>query len=203
MAKVGYGRVSTNDQRPRAQLDALIEAGCDPELRFIDNGVSGVKAHRPELDRMLSVLRKGDVVVITRLDRLGRSVQNLVELVERFRQMGVELVVLTQGIDTTTPAGKMLFHMVAAIAEFEHDLISERTREGLKAAKARGKLGGRKPSYSVHQAQTARDLHAKGELTAEEIGRVIGVSRATVFRMVKDERPAPAKRTVAGTHNAR
>lgn len=187
MSRIGYGRVSTSDQRPRAQLDALIEAGCDSELCFIDNGVSGVKAHRPELDRMLVVLRKGDVVVITRLDRLGRSVQNLVELVDRFRKMGVELVVLTQGIDTTTPAGKMMFHMVAAIAEFEHDLISERTREGLKAARARGKLGGRKPSYTANQAKTARSLRAAGEMSAEEIGRVLGVSRATVYRMFKDD----------------
>ena len=140
------------------------------------------------------------------VDRLGRSLQDLVEFLTNLHALKIDLFLKTQGIDTTTPAGKMLFHMVAAIAEFEHDLISERTREGLKAAKARGKLGGRKPSYSVHQAQTARDLHAKGELTAEEIGRVIGVSRATVFRMVKDERPvesAPRKRTVAGTRNAR
>lgn len=186
MTRIGYGRVSTHDQHSRAQLDALLAAGCDPEMCFIDNGVSGVKASRAELDRMLTRLRKGDVVVITRLDRLGRSVQNLVELVDRFRKLGVELVVLTQGIDTTTAAGKMLFHMVAAIAEFEHDLISERTREGLKAARARGKLGGRKPSYTPQQAGTARMLHDQGDHSAEEIGAILGVSRATVYRMIKD-----------------
>lgn len=185
MSKVGYGRVSTLDQHARAQLDALIEAGCDPDLIFIDNGVSGMKAHRPELDKCLAKLRKGDALVITRLDRLGRSVQNLIEMVNRLGEMGVDLLVTTQGLDTTTPGGKLMFHVIAAIAEFERDLISERTREGLKAAKARGHLGGRKPSYSQNQQQTARDLHAKGELTAEEIGQVIGVSRATVYRMLK------------------
>ena len=162
MAKVGYGRVSTSDQHSRAQLDALIEAGCDPDLIFIDNGVSGVKASRPQLDKMLAKLRKGDILVITRLDRLGRSVANLVELVYRLGKMGVELVVTTQGLDTTTPGGKLLFNIMASIAEFERDLISERTREGLKAAKARGKLGGRKPTYTDDQAKVARSLHAAG-----------------------------------------
>lgn len=185
MAKVGYGRVSTSDQHSRAQLDALLAAGCDPELIFIDNGVSGIKASRPQLDRMLAKLRSGDILVITRLDRLGRSVANLVELVDRLGKMGVELVVTTQGLDTTTPGGKLLFNIMASIAEFERDLISERTREGLKAAKARGKLGGRKPSYTADQAKTARMLHAGGEHTAEEIGAILGVSRATTYRMIK------------------
>lgn len=192
MARIGYGRVSTTDQHSRAQLDALIEAGCDPKLIFIDNGVSGIKASRPQLDLCLSKLRKGDVLVITRLDRLGRSVANLVALVDKLGQMDVELVVTTQGLDTTTPGGKLLFNIMASIAEFERDLISERTREGLKAAKARGKLGGRKVSYTEHQAQTARDLHAKGELTAEEIGSVLGKSRATVYRMIRETSGAGA-----------
>ncbi len=185
MSKVGYGRVSTLDQHARAQLDALTEAGCDPDLIFIDNGVSGMKAHRPELDKCLAKLRSGDTLVITRLDRLGRSVQNLIELVNRLGKMGVDLLVTTQGLDTTTPGGKLMFHVIAAIAEFERDLISERTREGLKAAKARGKLGGRRPTYSQDQAGVARDLHARGDHTAEEIGAILGVSRATVYRMIK------------------
>ena len=184
MTRIGYGRVSTTDQHARAQLDALLEAGCDPDLIFIDNGVSGIKASRPQLDKMLARLRKGDTVVITRLDRLGRSVKNLVELVDRLGKLGVDLVATTQGLDTTTPGGKLLFNIMASIAEFERDLISERTREGLHAARARGHLGGRKPSYSPDQAETARMLKARGEHSAEEIGGILGVSRATVYRML-------------------
>lgn len=186
MARIGYGRVSTLDQHARAQYDTLIEAGCDPDLIFIDNGVSGMKAHRPELDKCLAKLRSGDTLVITRLDRLGRSTQNLIELVNRLGEMGVDLVATEQpGMDTTTPMGKMIFTVIAAVAQFERDLISERTREGLKAAKARGHLGGRKPSYSADQARVAKDLHAAGQHTAEEIGAILGVSRATIYRMLK------------------
>jgi DNA invertase Pin-like site-specific DNA recombinase len=184
-ARIGYGRVSTSDQHSRSQLDALLAADCDPNLIFIDNGVSGVKASRPQLDAMLSRLREGDTVVITRLDRLGRSVANLVALVKDLGDRGVDLIVLTQGIDTSTPGGKLLFHVMAAIAEFEHDLIAERTKEGLTAAKARGHLGGRKPSYTPQQAETAKMLHAKGQNNAEEIGAILGCSRATVYRMLQ------------------
>jgi DNA invertase Pin-like site-specific DNA recombinase len=185
MARIGYGRVSTSDQHSRGQVDALVEAGCDKDMVFIDEGVSGVKASRPQLDLCLSRLRKGDILVITRLDRLGRSVSNLVELVNKLGAMGVDLIVTTQAIDTTTPGGRLMFNIMASIAEFEHDLIVARTREGLAAAKARGKLGGRKPSYTAHQAATVKSLHAAGELTAEEIGRVVGVSRSTVYRMLQ------------------
>jgi DNA invertase Pin-like site-specific DNA recombinase len=187
MSKVGYGRVSTTDQHSRGQLDALVEAGVDKDMIFIDEGVTGTKASRPELDKCLAMLRRGDVLVITRLDRLGRSVSSLVALVKDLGDKGVDLIVLTQGIDTSTPGGKLVFHIMSGIAEFEHDLIVERTKEGLKAAKARGKVGGRKPSYSPNQAQTAQALHAKGELTAEEIGDVLHVSRATVYRMLREQ----------------
>jgi DNA invertase Pin-like site-specific DNA recombinase len=184
VTSIGYGRVSTTDQHPAMQHDALTAAGCDPI--FIDNGVSGMKASRPELDRCLAFLREGDCLMITKLDRLGRSVVNLVELVDKLNALGVDLVVLDQpGMDTRTSTGKMIFTVVAAMAQFERDLISERTREGLKAAKARGKLGGRKPSYTPGQAQTARMLHDQGEHSAEEIGAILGVSRATVYRMIK------------------
>lgn len=186
MARIGYGRVSTADQHSRGQLDALVEADVDKDMVFIDEGVSGVKASRPQLDLCLATLRRGDTLVITRLDRLGRSVSNLVALVKDLGEKGVDLVVTTQGIDTSTPGGKLVFHIMASLAEFEHDLIVARTLEGLAAAKARGKLGGRKPSYTKHQAQVAKKLHAEGELTAEEIGVVLGVGRATVFRMIKN-----------------
>ena len=186
MARIGYGRVSTADQHSRGQLDQLTEAGVDKDMIFIDEGVNGVKASRPQLDLCLAQLRRGDTLIITRLDRLGRSVSNLVALVKDLGERGVDLIVLTQGIDTSTPGGKLVFHIMASLAEFEHDLIVARTNEGLAAAKARGHLGGRKPSYSPHQQQVVKGLHAEGNMTAAEIGKVVGVSRATVFRMLKD-----------------
>jgi DNA invertase Pin-like site-specific DNA recombinase len=183
MAKVGYGRVSTSEQHTASQIDALTAAGCDKI--FVDEGVSGVKASRPELDACLAYMREGDVLVITRLDRLGRSLQNLVAMLEKLRTDGIQLVVTEQGIDTTTPAGKLMFHMLAAIAEFEHDLMLERTKDGLAAAKARGRMGGRKVSYTPLQAKTARSMMATKEHTAEEVARTLGVSRATVYRMLE------------------
>jgi DNA invertase Pin-like site-specific DNA recombinase len=182
--RVGYARVSTSSQCDDSQVDELTAAGCSKV--FTDHGVSGKHAARPELDKCLAYLRPGDVLVITRLSRAMRSLKHMIELAESLRERGVDLVVIKQNIDTTTPQGRLVFHLLAAMDEFQRELIVEGTREGLAAAKARGKLGGRKPSYTPHQAQTARDLYAKGELTAEEIGRVIGVSRATVYRMIKD-----------------
>jgi DNA invertase Pin-like site-specific DNA recombinase len=183
MAVIGYGRVSTADQNPDSQRDALAKAGCAET--FVDHGVSGTKASRPELDKCLAYLRPGDVLVITRLDRLGRSLGDLIRVANDLRTRGIDLLVTEQSINTTTPEGKLMFAMIGAIAEFEHDLMAARTREGLAAAKARGKLGGRKPSYTAEQARQARRMVAEGELTAGEIGRVLGVSRATVYRMVK------------------
>ncbi|MCU1670871.1 MAG: site-specific recombinase, invertase Pin, partial [Blastococcus sp.] len=141
MTRIGYGRVSTPDQNADAQHDALDAAGC--ERVFFDHGVSGKLARRPELDACLDYLRPGDTLVITKLDRLGRSVKNLVDQVLDLGTRNVDLVVISQGIDTTTPAGKLIFHVLAAIAEFERDLILERTLEGLAAARARGRKGGR------------------------------------------------------------
>ena len=133
----------------------------------------------------LDFLREGDVLVVTRMSRAMRSLKHMLALVDALQAKGAGLKVLKQDIDTTTPNGRLIFHIFAAIDEFQRELIVEGTREGLAAAKARGKLGGRKPSYTEHQAKTARSLHAQGELSAEEIGRVIGVSRATVYRMLK------------------
>jgi DNA invertase Pin-like site-specific DNA recombinase len=145
---------------------------------------------RPQLDAALAYLREGDVLVITRLSRAMRSLKHMISLAEELSERGIGLKCLKQQIDTTTPSGRLVFHIFAALDEFQRELIVEGTIEGLAAAKARGKLGGRKPSYTEHQAQTARDLRAKGELTAEEIGEVIGVSRATVYRMLKDKETA-------------
>jgi excisionase family DNA binding protein len=191
MAKIGYARVSTADQNDDSQVDELKAYGCDRV--FIDHGVSGKLAARPELDKCVDFLREGDVLVVTRMSRAMRSLKHMLALVDELQAKGAGLKVLKQDIDTTTPNGRLIFHIFAAIDEFQRELIVEGTNEGLAAAKARGRLGGRKPSYTEHQAKTARSLHAQGELTAEEIGRVIGVSRATVYRMLKDHAQAAAK----------
>jgi len=156
MAKIGYARVSTSDQNPEAQAARLREHGC---MRvFTDHGVTGRLASRPQWDACRAFLRDGDVLVVTKLDRIGRSVGNLVSVAGELHQLGVDLVVLDQAIDTGSPAGRMLFHVLAAIAEFEHDLIAERTRDGLAAARARrgGKLPPRGPSISADKLAAAR-----------------------------------------------
>lgn len=190
MAKIGYARVSTADQNDDSQVDELKAYGCDRV--FIDHGVSGKLAARPELDKCVDFLREGDVLVVTRMSRAMRSLKHMLALVDELQAKGAGLKVLKQDIDTTTPNGRLIFHIFAAIDEFQRELIVEGTNEGLAAARARGKLGGRKPSYTQHQAKTARTLHAEGELNAEEIGKVIGVSRATVYRMLKDKAPEGA-----------
>ncbi len=203
MSKIGYARVSTKGQCDDSQVDELKAAGCDKI--FIDHGVTGKLAARPELDKALAYLRDGeDVFVITRMSRAMRSLKHMLELADTLNKRGVGLVVLKQNIDTTTSTGRLVLNILASIDEFQRELIVEGTDEGLKAAKARGTLGGRKPSYTAHQAQTARDLHAAGELTAEEIGGVIGVSRATVYRMIKEPvTPRTGKRTVAAARASR
>jgi len=188
---IGYSRVSTRDQHPESQADALREAGC--AQIFIDRA-TGKLARRPQLDAALAYLRPGDVLVITRLDRLGRSVHNLIELAETLREREVGLRVLHQGIDTTTPAGRMFFHMLAAIAEFEAALISERTHEGLAAARARGRKGGRRPKLSDRQVALVRQMHASGEHTIAAIAETFGVTRPTVYRVLEsDEQPVGAR----------
>lgn len=183
MSDIGYARVSTHGQSDDTQLDELKAHGC--ARIFVDRGVSGKHAARPELDACLAYLRAGDVLVITRLSRAMRSLKHMIALAEELNERGIGLKVLKQDLDTTSATGRLVFHILAAMDEFQRELIVEGTVEGLAAARARGRLGGRKPSFTPHQAQVARDLHAKGELTAEEIGRVVGCSRATVYRMLK------------------
>lgn len=173
MVLVGYARVSTRDQHPESQVDALRAAGC--EQVFTDQA-SGTLARRPALDETPRYLRPGDTLVITKLDRLGRSVRNLKEVAEQLHKLEVGLRALSQGIDTTTPGGRLFFHMLPAIAEFEHDLIVERTHDGLAAARARGRKGGPKPKMTPHRVKQARALYDAGELTVQEIADMLGVS---------------------------
>jgi DNA invertase Pin-like site-specific DNA recombinase len=146
--------------------------------------VSGKHAARPELDKCLAYLREGDVLVITRLSRAGRSLKQLIELAEDLRSRGVGLVVLKQQIDTTTPQGRLVFHIFGALDEFQRELIVEGTHEGLAAARASGRTGGRKPKLTDAQAKHARQLYAGKDHTVADISKLLGVSRQTVYRVL-------------------
>jgi DNA invertase Pin-like site-specific DNA recombinase len=184
--RVGYGRVSTRDQNPDGQRDALAAAGCD-EI-FVDKA-SGKLASRPELDKALLIAaRAGDQLVITKLDRLGRSLEHLIALSTQLQARSVDLVVLDQGIDTSTAVGRMFFQILGAIAEFEHALMSERTRDGLDAARARGRTGGQKPKLTPRQAKIAQAMYdeagpdGRRAHTVQQIADEFGVTRPTIYR---------------------
>jgi DNA invertase Pin-like site-specific DNA recombinase len=177
--RIGVARVSKRDQHPEAQQDALKAAGC--EKVFTDKA-SGKLARRPKLDKALLVAREGDQLVVTKLDRLGRSLDNLIDLAKDLQARGVDLVVLDQGIDTSTAVGRMFFQILGAIAEFEHALMSERTMNGLEAARARGRTGGQKPKLGPRQVQLAREMYDSGELTVQQIADEFGVTRPTIYR---------------------
>ncbi|HVB43194.1 MAG TPA: recombinase family protein [Streptosporangiaceae bacterium] len=189
MARIGYARVSTRAQNDDSQIDELTAAGC--EKIFTDPGVSGKLARRPQLDACLEYLRPGDVLVITRLSRAMRSLKHLLTLADDLQQRGVDLVVLKQAIDTTTPTGRLVFHILAAIDQFQRELIVEGTREGLASARARGRTGGRKAKMSPAQVQLAQEMYAakgddgKRRYTVADIAGVLKVSRPTVYRALK------------------
>lgn len=180
--RIGYARVSTADQHTDGQEARLRENGADEV--FIDHGVSGRLAKRPGWDKCMARLREGDVLVVTKLDRLGRSLQNLVDVVKILGERDVGLKVLDQDLDTTTKNGKLIFHIMAALAEWEADMISERTVEGLAAARERhgGKLPTRKPSLSPDKTKWAAELMERREMSAGRIAEMLGVSRATLYR---------------------
>lgn len=185
MAKIGYARVSTRNQNDDSQTDELTAAGC--ERIFTDRGVSGKHASRPELDRCLAYLREGDVLVITRLSRAMRSLRHLLDLAAELQARGVGLVVLKQDIDTTSATGRLVFHILAAIDEWQRELIVEGTHEGLAAARARGRVGGRKPKLTDAQVRHARELYDAGDRSVADIAKLLGVSRQTVYRALEPE----------------
>lgn len=180
--KIGYARVSTSDQTTELQLDALKAAGC--ERIYIDEGVSGSKTSRPELDKALAALRGGDTLVVWRLDRLGRSLNHLVEVVEQFKADGVNFQSLRENIDTGSAAGTLVFHLFCALAEFERNLIRERTNAGLTAARARGRVGGRPTTITSAQIKRGRELSKNRDLSVTEICKTIGCSRANYYRHI-------------------
>jgi DNA invertase Pin-like site-specific DNA recombinase len=190
MAKIGYARVSTRSQKDDSQIDELAGYGCD---KIFTDKASGKLADRPELDKALAYLREGDVFVITRLSRAMRSLKHLLALADELRERGIDLVVLRQHIDTTTPTGRLVFHVLGAIDEFQRELIIEGTREGLEAARARGRTGGRKPKLSAARAATVRRMYqATGPdgqrlHTVAEIAQTVGVHRTTVYDYLNKE----------------
>lgn len=176
---IGYARVSTDDQSLDAQTDALSAAGA--EKVFADK-ISGSRRTRSELDRMLEQLRDGDVVTVTKYDRLARSLKDLLEIVEVIRERGAGFRSLAEDIDTTTPAGRLVFHVFASIAQFERERISERTREGLASARKRGRIGGRPPALTVVQKNEVRRMRDDEHRAVAEIARLFKVSERTVRR---------------------
>ncbi|VAY89747.1 conserved hypothetical protein [mine drainage metagenome] len=181
---IGYARVSTQDQRPELQLDALAAVGCE---QVFQEKASGKDKDRPELDTCLKVLRQGDTLVVWRLDRLGRSLKDLVEIVHTLEARGVSFQSLTENIDTTNAGGKLIFHVFAALAEFERNLIRERTVAGLAAARARGRMGGRRVKMSKTDVRKAAAMLHDPLITKTEVARHFGVTRVTLNLALKRE----------------
>jgi DNA invertase Pin-like site-specific DNA recombinase len=174
---IGYARVSTQDQNPQLQLDALNTAGCE---QVFNEKATGVVRERPELVACLRTVRKGDTLVVWKLDRLARSLKDLVEIVHDLNSRHVGFKSLTESIDTTSSGGRLVFHIFGALAEFEHSLIRERTVAGLVAARARGRKGGRKPQLTAVDARKAAAMLSDPNITKTEVARHFGVTRATL-----------------------
>jgi DNA invertase Pin-like site-specific DNA recombinase len=196
---IGYARVSTKDQTLDLQLDALKKAGCDDILTEV---ASGAKTERPVLAEVLSRLRSGDVLVIWKLDRLGRSLKHLVTLTNELIERKIGLVSLNDPIDTTTPQGRLVFNIFASLAEFERDLIKERTNAGLKAARARGKTGGRPKGLAKKAAATAmaaETLYKEGDLSVKQICERLDIAKGTFYSYLKHRgvKVTPYGRTAA------
>lgn len=181
--KIGYARVSTHEQTLDLQLDALAQAGCEHDHIYVDSISGSVRGvERQGLGEALAYARAGDQLVIWRLDRLGRSLKDLIEQVAGLERREIELVSLQERIDTTTPAGRALFQMCGVMAEFERNLISERTKAGLAAARARGRKGGRKPKMTPTKIDRAAELMQERRLTVREIADLSGVTTTTLYR---------------------
>lgn len=177
MGRIGYARVSTLEQEMALQLDALRAAGCD---RIFEDRASGAKTDRPGLTQALAFVRAGDVLVIWKLDRLARSLTHLIETVNQLEKSGTGLQSLTEAIDTTTPGGLLIFHVFGALAQFERDLIRERTRAGLSAAASRGRRGGRKPVVTADKLSRAKALIGKG-LTVREAASRLKIGKTALY----------------------
>lgn len=182
--KIGYARVSTQDQNLDLQKDALDKAGCTKI--FVDE-ISGTVAQRAGLDKAKEVLRKGDVLIVWRLDRLGRSIRDLIDWVNHLEEEGIGFKSLQESIDTTTSSGKLVFHIFAALAEFERNLIRERTNAGLAAARARGRVGGRKKSLKAKERKRAVEMYQRKNQTVIQICEMMNITKPTLYAYIREE----------------
>lgn len=189
---IGYARVSTVDQNLALQRDALTDAGCE---RIFTEQISGAVADRPELTQALQFAREGDTLIVWKLDRLARSVKQLIETVEMLRTRGIGFRSLTEAIDTTTAQGRLVFHMFSALAEFERSLIRERTQAGLAAAKRAGRTGGRPAKLSPDDIEAAKAMLTNPDIGVTQIAQRLGVSTATLYRYIPAARAATSART--------
>ncbi|MGB0985197.1 MAG: recombinase family protein [Saprospiraceae bacterium] len=183
--KIGYARVSTKEQSLDLQQDALQKEGCE---KIYSEQISGAKSERPKLKEMILQLRQGDIIIVWKLDRLGRSLRDLIQLVSNFQDLGIGFKSLQDNIDTTTPTGKLTFHLFAALAEFERDIISTRTKAGLEAARARGRKGGRPKGLSKKaqdKARLAESLYKEKERSIAEICDHLSISKPTLYRYLR------------------
>lgn len=183
--KIGYARVSTQDQDTKAQIVALKKAGCE---KIFQEKVSGGRWDRPELHRLLDHLRKGDVLVVWKLDRLSRSLKDVLTLMEKINATGAGFKSLTEAIDTTTPAGRMMMQIVGTFAEFEREMLRERTNKGLAAARAEGRIGGRRHKLKPQQQAEIIKMVRSGKKTAADAARLFNVHPSTVSRLLRDAR---------------
>lgn len=190
--KIGYARVSTQDQNLDLQTDALTAAGCE---KVFHDTASGVKSERIGLAEAVEFARTGDTLVVWKLDRLGRSLKHLIETVNQLHEKGVGFASLQENIDTTTSGGKLIFHVFGALAEFERELIRERTQAGLTAARARGRKGGRKEKLSPKQVEMAKAMVNDPNISISSICETLKISKPTLYRYV----PAPAKQRKVNT----
>ena len=187
---IGYARVSKTEQHLELQLDALNKVGCE---QIYTDKITGSKTERKGLEEALSHLRKGDTLVVWRLDRLGRSLKHLIDTLKGFHEKGIEFKSLTENIDTSTPTGMLMFHLIGALAEFERNLIRERTLAGLEAARARGHNGGRPKVGETETKRMARKLYEDKSIAIKDICKSLRISKATLYRYVHANRPVKKK----------
>lgn len=186
---LGYARISSAGQHLDLQRDALERAGCE---RIFSDTASGALDERPQLAKVIAALRSGDTLVVWRLDRLGRSLRHLIDTVNDLRDRGVGFRSLQESIDTSTSGGKLVFHVFGALAEFERELVRERTQAGLAAARARGRFGGRPRAMTPDKVRLARQLYDSREHTVEAIAKTLGVSRASIYRHLSPSAAPPS-----------
>lgn len=182
--RIGYARVSTQEQNLDLQKDALTKAGCE---RIFEDQISGATTTRPGFDKAMEQLRPGDTLVVWRLDRLGRSLKHLIEVMSQLEERGIAFQSLQESIDTSSPGGRLIFHLFGALAEFERNLIQERTKAGLAAAGARGRKGGRPIALNGHKRRVAIRLYQERQHTVQEICQIMGISKPTLYSYLRHE----------------